>query len=80
MGLSAGDSGRHLISITTMARDSQQLSFQVALYVNQGTSHDIQTQTLKAIAWNVQEDNVNLKDLVRSLRELNFISKRVCYM
>lgn len=45
---------------------SQQLSLQVALYIDQDTPSDDQTQTLKSIAWNVQEGSLNLKDLVRT--------------
>lgn len=53
------------LDLDHMDVDSQQLSLQVALYIDQDTSSDIQTQTLKNIAWNVQQDNLNLKDLVR---------------
>ena len=53
------------LDLDHMDVDSQQLSLQVALYTDQDASSDIQTQTLKNIAWNVQEGNLNLKDLVR---------------
>ena len=49
--------------------DSQQLSLQIALYVEQETANEIETQTLKGIAWNVQEGNLKLKDLVTCDRQ-----------
>ena len=48
-----------------MFGDSQQLSTQVALYVGEDTSSESRSQNLNSIAWNVQEGNFNLKDLVR---------------
>ena len=62
-----------------MAGDSQQLSFHIALYVDQDTINENQIQIVKAIAWSVQEGDVNLKDLVRSLKELTFVDKRFCH-
>ena len=62
-----------------MAGDSQQLSFHIALYVDQDTTTENQIQTVKAIAWSVQEADVNLKDLVRSPRELTFVYRRFCH-
>lgn len=56
-----------------MAGDSQQLSFQVALYVDQDTANENQIQISKAIAWSVQDGDVNLIDLVRLLRELTSV-------
>lgn len=62
-----------------MAGDSQQLSFQVALYVDQDAATENQMQILQAIAWSVQEGDVNLKDLVRLLREVTSVYKRFCH-
>lgn len=45
--------------------DSQQLLVQVARYIDQDTSSESQKQSLNSIAWNIQEGNFNLTDLVR---------------